>query len=194
MQQYFTYEKEKHLTIYPYNRITVFTVFFGLWDLLEFATFERDYAMQAIDDTIAELFYHLERLALQQPFFKVIIPRMVDVTFLPRFQASKSKTRAHFAETQHLLVFLWAYWNTVLLEAAAQWDVGQVFILDLHTILMEQVRLNQLQVEGLSNTLGVDRQLPMFENVVQPCLSMSNRSNLHAAVDKCVDPAVHLFW
>jgi hypothetical protein len=179
------------------NQLTIFTVCFGLWDLWEYANLERSFAIQAIDNSIAELYHQLDLLATHTPALKVIVPQIVDMTFLPLFQ-TRYKTEAHFAENQHFMVFLCTYWNAVLLREARNWNHGGLFVLDTHAILMDQIRRNQLLSEGISGALEINAPSPMFENVEQPCLNVrrsGNRSNLHAdIVEKCVDPASHLFW
>lgn len=124
---------------------------------------------------------------------------VVDVTILPRFQSTKYATQEHFAESQHLLVFLWRYWNTVLLQGATRWKNGEIFMPDPNALIVEQVRVGQLHAKQMSDATGLGKQAPLFEYVQQPCLSTKpegrGATNLQAAtVEKCVDPAQHLFW
>lgn len=67
------------------DKWTVFTVFFGLWELLEYSTLEKAHAMLAIDNSIGELFQSLDILAkdIEIPL-KVVIPR--SKYFLPTFR------------------------------------------------------------------------------------------------------------
>ena len=123
---------------------------------------------------------------------------VIDVTILPRFQSTKNATQEHFAESQHLLVFLWRYWNTLLLQRATKWGNGQIFMPDSNALIMEQVRAGQLHAKEMSDASGVGKQAPLFEYVQQPCLALKQEegaADLQAAtVEKCVDPARHLFW
>jgi hypothetical protein len=199
VQQYLTHEKEKYRVPHRLRNIdqwTVFTVFFGLWDLLEYMDLDKDLAMQAIDNTIAELFRQLDLLAKDAPApMKVVIPRMVDITFLPRFQSIKSIRDEHFAETQHQAVFLWTYWNEVLVRTALRWEEGEIFIPDINSILMDEVAETQLHSAGVSDASGFGGQEPLFENVEQPCLRFRADDDAQAAVvEKCSNPAAHLFW
>ncbi|KAF1835982.1 hypothetical protein BDW02DRAFT_578284 [Decorospora gaudefroyi] len=202
VEQFIKYEEGRRLIpqrLRGVDEWTVFTVFFGLWDLLEYSTLEKQSAMRAIDRSIEELFKNLDVLAqndAHQP--KVVIPQMVDVTFLPRFQSKKrGATQAQFASTQHQLVFIWMYWNTVLLRTASQWEKGTVYMPEPNDLIMQQVRAKQLHSRQISDATGVGKQAPLFEYVEQPCLDSQHRSvsDLHAsAVQKCSAPDRHLFW
>ncbi|KAJ4368901.1 hypothetical protein N0V83_005983 [Neocucurbitaria cava] len=202
VQQYLTYDKgDRNMSerLRGIDQRTVFTVFFGLWDLLEYSKLQREHAMRAIDNSIAELFQGLDALAKHAAFpIKVILPSMVDVTFLPRFQSGRSTTQEHFAESQHYLVFLRTYWNNVLFQAATQWENGAVFMPDPNAVIMEQVKANQLHYEQISDASGNSKQAPLFEYVEQPCLSSKQGNSVTdlqaAAIEKCSDPAQHLFW
>lgn len=123
---------------------------------------------------------------------------VVDITILPRFQSTKNATQEQFAETQHLLVFLWSYWNTVLLHTAAQWAKGEVIVPDPNSLIVEQIRVGQLHSTQISDASGTGKQAPLFEYAEQPCLSTKqddDAPNLQTAgVEKCIDPSQHLFW
>lgn len=165
---------------------------------MEYANLRKDFAMVAIENSIDVLLQQLDLLVEAVPTVRVVIPLMLDMTFLPRFQAAKGEAHGNFAETQHLMVFLSTYWNAVLLRQAAQWNNGDIYMPDLNSLLMAQVRSKQLYSDKISDVWNVGRQSPMFDNVVQPCLTRrpdENMSNLHAdSMEKCADPAAHLFW
>ncbi|KAL6711355.1 hypothetical protein ACN47E_005886 [Coniothyrium glycines] len=180
------------------ERIT-FTVFFGLWDILEYAKLEIQPAMSAIEYSIAQLFSCLDTLAEKTATpVRVVIPSMIDVTFLPWFQSFKLDTQEHFAELQHQVVFLRAYWNTLLREAASEWKNGVVFMPDPNMIIVEQVRISQLFARKISDASGVGQQAPLFEEVNEPCLVLQQdvrMTDMQAAVvEKCADPTQYLFW
>lgn len=202
VQQFLTYDRasrSKSKRLLRDDEWTIFAVFFGLWDLLVYSTLENEFAMRAIDNSIAVLFKNLNLLAEHASApIKVIIPSMMDVTFLPRVQAEKNATREHFAENQHRLIFLWTYWNSALLRTASQWENGDVFMPDLNFLIMDQVRVKQLYSKHISDAFGVGKQAPLFDNVEQPCLASmlgpSTTDQEAAAIIKCIDPAQHLFW
>ena len=178
---------------------TYFTVFFGLWDLLEYSALEKNVAMSAIDKSITSLFRQLDVLAADAGSPPtVIIPKMIDVSFLPVFQMMKKDLQdAQFAETQHRLIFLWSYWNLVLHRTATQWKNGVVYMPEANELIMQEVRAKQLHSKHISDAFGVGKQAPLFEHIEQPCLALPRDSagNLQTArVQKCSAPAEHLFW
>jgi hypothetical protein len=200
VQQFIKFEKEK-----PYTQRhsrkgsewTIFTVFFGVWDLLEYSTLEQDDALRAINHSIEELFHNLELLAdhIEGPL-KVVIPKLMDITFLPHFADKKTSASDAFAQDQHQSVFLWAYWNTVLSDTAVEWERGDLYIPDLNGIIMHEVRAKQLYSTHVSDATGRGKQVPLFDEVERPCLTLKgDNSNLQAAdVEKCFNPTRHLFW
>jgi hypothetical protein len=201
-QQFLAYERENYhgsQTSRTVDDWTIFTVFFGLWELLEFSTLEKEFAMRAIDDSIAELFGQLDLLAAYALTpIKVVLPQMVDITFLSWFNPTRNGMGEQFAQLQHHRVFLMTYWNAVLFQGARQWQNGEIFMPDSNAVLMEQVRAKQLHSEGISDASGSDKGMPLFDYVEKPCLTVlsdSDTTNLQAAaVGKCSDPTAHLFW
>jgi hypothetical protein len=202
VEQFIAYDKGRQLIpqrLRDVDEWTYFTVFFGLWDLLEYSTLETQLAMSAIGRSIEELFENLDVLAEHVALPpKVVIPRMIDVTFLPWFESKRSgASQEQFAETQHQLVFLWTYWNTILLRTASQWKNGSVYMLEPNDLIMQEVRAKQLHSRQISDATGVGKQAPLFEDVEQPCLASqpSSASDLQAShVQKCSAPDHHLFW
>jgi hypothetical protein len=202
VEHYITYNKGRRLIpqrLRKEDEWTFFTVYFGLWDLLEYSTLEKSAAMSAIDKSITSLFRQLDVLAADAAFPpKVVIPNMIDVSFLPRFQMKKKAMReAQFAESQHQLIFLWAYWNLVLHRTATQWKNGVVFMPEANEVIMQEVRAKQLHSKQLSDAFGVGKQAPLFEHIEQPCLALQRGTadNPQASdVQKCSAPTEHLFW
>ncbi|KAE8845843.1 hypothetical protein PTNB85_01824 [Pyrenophora teres f. teres] len=202
VEYFITYNKGRRIIPQRFRKMdqwTYFTVFFGLWDLLEYSGVEKRIGMAAIEKSIDALFRELDILA-QHTIFppKVIIPKMIDVTFLPVFQSRKKALReAAFAEAQHQLVFLHSYWNTVLVQAASRWKNGTIYMPEPNELIMQEVRVQQLYMRQISDAAGVGKQAPLFEYVEQPCLA-SQRSNAIALqvadIHKCSAPAKHLFW
>ena len=204
IHQFLGYEKEKHRVGVPgrlrkVDEWTIFTVSFGLWDLFEYSTLEKEYALKAIDNSIERLFENLDLLAKHviAPM-KIVIPKLVDVTFLPRFQSRKYINKEHFAEDQHHLVFLWTYWNNALSRKASQWKHGEIFLPNPNNLIVDQVRAKQLYSKKLSDASGMGEQAPLFENVEEPCLKSKTGDSLSelraARVEKCFDATKHLFW
>jgi hypothetical protein len=202
MEQYITYNKGRRVIpqrLRKGDEWTFFTVFFGLWDLLEYSTLDKPAAMSAVDKSIEALFRSLDMLAehtVNPP--KVIIPKMIDATFLPQFQSQKKSMQdADFGVTQHRMVFLWAYWDFVLVRTASQWKNGAIYMPGPNDLIMEQVRAKQLYAKQISDAAGVGKQAPLFEQIEQPCLvpQQGGGDDLQTPdVQKCSVPAQHLFW
>ncbi|KAH7116737.1 hypothetical protein B0J11DRAFT_99673 [Dendryphion nanum] len=200
VQQFLNFEKEKITIPERLRKVeehTIFTVFFGIWDILEYSTLSKEDAIDVIEKSIEGLFCGLDTLADHvKGDVKVVIPKAMDPTFLPWFQEKRNDSADIFAEDQHQTVFLWTFWNTALASRAANWGRGEIFLLDLHGIIMEQVRANQLYSHHVSDASGSGKQTPLFSDVRQPCLSLDlDHGELQAAgVEKCVDPGKYLFW
>lgn len=202
VQQYIEFDKKKaHIPgrLRKVDEWTIFTVFFGIWDLLEYSKLEKEAATHAIDRSVDELLHNFDILAeYAGTSIKVILPRLVDVTFLPRYSSKKNESSRIFAQNQHQTVFLWTYWNMVLSHAVENWGKGEVFIPDLHGIVMNQVRAKQLYSKQISDAAGFGKQKPLFDEVEQPCLMLNTNvssSDLQAAgIVKCSEPTRHLFW
>ncbi|KAH3945277.1 hypothetical protein HBI56_073300 [Parastagonospora nodorum] len=202
VKQFLKYEEKKYRIprrLRSDDDWTLFAVFFGLWDLLEYSKLEMEFAMRSVDDSIAELFVQLDVLVAQSSTaVQIVMPQMIDVTFFPRFKPSKDGLDLRVAQTQHRMLFLQTYWNAVLFQRAVQWQKGRVFMPDLNDVVIEHVRMKQLYCEGILDAFGSKERMLLVEDVELPCVIMSlagNATNLHAAaVEKCSDPAAHLFW
>jgi hypothetical protein len=205
VQQFIQYEKtEKTQTgtgkVAEDDKWTIFTVMFGLWDLWEYSMLDKAEAVHAMDRSVEELFHNLNLLADHAGGpIRAVVPKIMDVTFLPRFQMRKNNSNDIFAQDQHQLVFLWTYWNSALSQRAAEWKGGDIYMPDLNGIVMDQVRAKQLYSKQISDAAGTGKQSPLFDEVEKPCLSSLNTGDgnpdLQAAgVEKCFDPAKHLFW
>jgi hypothetical protein len=201
VQQFLAYEKESYSVSQRFHtgdHWTIFTVFFGLWEILSFSTLEKDFAILAIDNSVAELFRQLDLLAAHALTpIKIIVPRMVDITFLSRFKEIENDEGGQYARAQHQRVFLMTYWNAILHRGAMQWQKGDIFMPDSNAVFMEQVREKQLHFAQPSDASGSGRSMPLSEYVEQPCLTMlsdDRTPNPQADVGKCSDPTLHLFW
>jgi len=178
---------------------SIFTVFFGIWDLLQYSLLDIEGAKHAIDNSVEELLHNLDLLVdhVGAPI-EVVVPMLVDVTFLPRFSSKKDRSAPMFAQDQHQAVYLWTYWNMRLSQRASEWVKGDLFIPDFHGIVMDQVRAKQLYAGSITDATGSGKQVPLFEEVEQPCLASKTDANAHklqaADTETCHDPSRFLFW
>ena len=176
---------------------TTYTVLFGLWDLLQYSALDKDAAVHAIDCSVRELIHNLNLLADHVGTPKVVVPNLMDVTFLPRFSGRKEGSAADFAMKQHQSVFLWTYWNTVLSHEASKWERGDLFVPNVHDIVMGEVRAKQMHSGKVTDSKGLGKQKPLFQEVEEPCLAQvtdANAESLQTAAQTCTDPSAHLFW
>lgn len=176
---------------------TIFTVLFGTWDLLQYSAMDKDASQHAIECSVRELFHNLNLLADYVGNPKIAVPNLLDVTFLPRYAGRKNGTTANFAQKQHQSVFLWTYWNTALSHEASKWDRGDLFVPNVHDIVMQEVRAKQMHSANVADSKGVGKQAPLFQEVVEPCLVQVTDAitgTLQAATQTCTDPSSHLFW
>jgi hypothetical protein len=181
----------------PHGR-TIFTVYFGLWDLLEYSTLELKPAMEMIDRSIKEIFNQLDLLATHVPeSMQVVLPRMVDVTYLPRYQSMANQTRQHFAELQQKGVFLSGYWNVILFRSASQWQKGAIFMPDPNEVALEILRVEQLASHRDTDAPGAIKHIPLSAQVDQLCLiTLPDGSTSHmraANVEGCSKTIGRLF-
>lgn len=201
VQQFINHEKNRKQLpagLRQSDQWTVITILFGIWDLLAFSSLETMQAVETIDRSVAELMRNLDILVdhVEGPL-KVVVPSVLDVTFLPRFFKRKNESSAMYAMDHHQAVFMWNHWNTALSKALVNWDRGDLSMPDLHGIVMDQVRNHQLYYNQISDADGFGTQAPLFHDVEQPCqmLNTSHTSDLQAAaVETCADPTRHLFW
>ncbi|KAH7075851.1 hypothetical protein BKA63DRAFT_413684 [Paraphoma chrysanthemicola] len=201
VQEYLGYEKARYnipQSLRATDKWTVFTVSFGLWDLLGFQDLEIEFAMLAIDNSISELFHQLELLTsnVSSPT-KIVLSQMMEMTFLPCFQSMRNDTPDIFAEMEHKSNFLVAYWNTVLLRSAIEWEATNLFLLDPNAVVVDLVRGSQLNQGYRPEASGADGRTQPIEYVEQPCMDVLQDSTSGWQADiaeKCSDPLAHLFW
>ncbi|KAF2200507.1 hypothetical protein GQ43DRAFT_70969 [Delitschia confertaspora ATCC 74209] len=202
VQQFLAFDKQSSRMSGRRTRqeASTFTVFFGIWDIWEYAVFSKDTAIHAINLSIDELFRNLDLLAERMGGpITVVIPRVPDVTFLPRFQSRKYQNAASFGHDQHQYVYLSTYWNTILSETALLWRNGDVFIPGLNNIIVDQIRAKQLHSSRVSDANGLGKLTPLFDDVEKPCKPLEAQSKdgeeTHAgSAERCLEPDRHLFW
>ncbi|KAE8872672.1 hypothetical protein PTNB73_01823 [Pyrenophora teres f. teres] len=184
VEYFITYNKGRRIIPQRFRKMdqwTYFTVFFGLWDLLEYSGWRN-----------ASAWPRLRRVSTLSS------ANSTSWHSTQSFRRKKKALReAAFAEAQHQLVFLHSYWNTVLVQAASRWKNGTIYMPEPNELIMQEVRVQQLYMRQISDAAGVGKQAPLFEYVEQPCLA-SQRSNAIALqvadIHKCSAPAKHLFW
>lgn len=200
IRQWVNFEKQKKLmpTRHFRKEQTVFTVFFGLWDLWHYTDLDMNSAQKAIDETITELFVQLDYLAEQAKTpIRVVLPSAIDITLLPGFQEKVEKSGdRYFPQEQHRAIFLMHYWNTILSQIATKWDGGSLYMPDLNAWLVERIREHQLWSAGISDASGAGEQRPLFDEVSKPCTSATNSTSGEPLSEEkgCQEASKYLFW
>jgi hypothetical protein len=210
VQQWIDFEKKKRLMPSEgfKDEWTLFTVYFGVWDLWHISEMSKDMAEDAIERAILELFAQLDIIAENSNFpVKVVLPLVVDITLLPRYlNRSHDSKRGNFAEKQHRSVYLAYYWNFALSQAAMQWTGGQIFMPDTNQWLVDQIRYHQLWNRGIADVAGEGVQVPIFDEIRSPCTGEAESNpepstkggRIASSATKvsrvCDTPSRHLFW
>ncbi|KAF2404927.1 hypothetical protein EJ06DRAFT_4609 [Trichodelitschia bisporula] len=199
VQKWIAFE-DKHLT--PTQRRLddiLFTITFGPWDLLHYATLDSEIAQEAIGSSIYVLFQQLDIIAdrsVKPP--RIVIPLLWDVTFSPYFMSlSDNITLSEYGNQQRRTAFLIRFWNEAIRYMAGQWARGFLFLPDWNAWVAEQLRINQLQASGTTDASGAGKDVAAFSDVSTPCLhnTASKKPGALPAVGAgCDNPGEHLFW
>lgn len=106
---------------------TVFTVYFGTWDIWHYATLDKVEGMDAVEKTIATMFKQLDSLMDNIPDttrITVVIPRLFDSTWLPKWITERTSTEGSdkYGLIQRQAVTLKDYWDRLLDQRASEFQ------------------------------------------------------------------------
>ncbi len=114
VDQYLAYNKKDNRYFSTRRRDderTIFTVYYGLWDLLVYSMMTKDQATGAIDESIAGLFQELDLLAESAAApIKVILPRMIETSRF--YHAFKQGESMQIGRTPWISITWYSYWLT----------------------------------------------------------------------------------
>jgi hypothetical protein len=199
VQEWIEYEKQRVDTTPNEPNEVLFSITFGFWDIAQYATLDIKEAQDAISCSLYELFQQLDVIAEHSAAPpRIVLPKLWDVTFHPRFAAlSYGEDAKHYGEQQHKTVFLVRYWNTALVQMAGQWSRGDIFLLDWDNWLVAQIRSSQMHDRKIKGAPSPD-----FLDVSSPCVVLSASDQvINAAEDVavgdvsvCSDSSNHLWW
>lgn len=179
----------------------IFAITVGFWDLWQYATLDLHTAQDAVSESIYTIFEQLNNITnyFDEPP-RIIVPRIHDVTFTPLFQslADSGNLRA-FSEAQHKMIYMTAYWNTLLIETAATWAGGRFYSPDWHTWLSDEVRVAQMHSTNTSKSSITGDKAHAFQNVTSPCVSsilgdVEGSGGTSIVIARCNEPREFLFW
>lgn len=198
VQQWISYEDSKAFRDLDVEDDIIFTVFFGMWDMWQYAMLDHTAALAAISATVLWLFRQLDIIVEHSPSPpRIVVPSLWDITFTPRFrrELTKKEMDAFYGEQGHKMVYLIKYWNTELINLARTWSNGKLYVLDLDDWVAEIIRTQQLFDLGLAQANINDNQLPEFIDVSNPCLHVTRTSSDKATLtNPCEYPEQYLFW
>lgn len=202
VQQWINFEKQAgHIAARAtHKEFTVFTVFFGISDIWQYASLGHKASDDDIRETIAALFAQLDVVAEHvQTRPHVVLPKVVDISFLPAFALQP----VEFPDRQQTAVSLTKTWNDELDKAARQWTGGYLHFLETDKWLLNLIREQQMHKIGIADERGEGKSNPKFREVRSPCVPLpqtdaqfpfdmgdanSNRT------EPCDDASHYLFW
>lgn len=184
----------------------IFVVFFGTWDVWQYAKLSHDDSQAAIAQSMQSLFHQLDKIATHaRSRATFVVPSLWDLTFTPRFRSglTRQELAAFSTEEGYKLVRLVRLWNMQLLMHAQKWDGGELYVPDTEEWFVGKIRHYQLFTLGIKDSTGASVGLPDFADVSRPCLEVSTIST--AALDKagvdetmvvrvCDKPEEYMFW
>ena len=190
----------------PTTLATTVAIYFGTWDIWRLAALSEAEAMIAVQDSIITLFVELEKLldaiGTKGPPPTVIIPKVVDPTWLPRWFADRSGPAGPdtFGMIQRQATDLTDHWHFALTSRADRWTKGHIVVPDFNQWLLRQMR-GQHSFKGPGH--GSQKQ-EQFQELRVPCM---NRTAVglhehpfapttadHSETTSCDNPERYLFW
>lgn len=190
----------------PTTLATTIAIYFGTWDIWRLAALNETEAMIAVQDSIITLFVELERLldaiGTKGPPPIVIIPKVVDPTWLPRWFADRSGPAGTdtFGMIQRQATALTNYWHYALAFHADRWTKGHIVVPDFNLWVLRQMR-------GQHSFVGPghgSRKQENFEELRMPCMDrtavglrehpFAAATAGHPETTSCDNPERYLFW
>ncbi|KAI5240744.1 hypothetical protein E4T42_08298 [Aureobasidium subglaciale] len=181
----------------------IFTLFFGLWELWDFVGLEEEAVLPTVVDCIASMFAQLDRLVQAKTVSPlrttVVIPKVPDPTFFPRWIAERTSAAGidKYGQLQRQAVVLTDLWNNVLQKQAETWNKARVVMPDFHAWMLEQLREPEIDETGPA---VVSKAGPgaKFTELTRSCVNytapLSGDMNETQSFTMCDDPSHFLFW
>lgn len=183
--------------------MTIFTVFFGVWEIWDFVNLPEQAVMEAVTECLLSLFAQLDRLVQAKSVSSVrptiIMPKVPDPTFFPRWIARRTAPNGSdvHGQIQRQAVVLTDIWNHLLEKQATSWNKAHVVLPDFHTWMINQMREPEMEETGLS-AIWKGKGDARFTELTQPCVNYTalfqQNSKETRPLAACEDPSRHLFW
>lgn len=125
VQQWIKYEQNRRYRDAEEEDEIVFAVFFGMWDVWQYALLGHNDAQTAVSTSIDWLFRQLDIIAEHSPSPpRFVVPGLWDLTFTPRFRHSLTmqEKAAFFSREGHKVVYMVKFWNLELIKRARTWQ------------------------------------------------------------------------
>lgn len=172
---------------------TIFVISFGIWDIWDLVTNEKDYdnAVGSVERRINKLIEQMDQLSERwdSTELNVILTQAVDVTFLPGFKDHGDG----YKDAVKLLV----EWNQALRDAARKWERGRIYLFDTNSFVLDRIRDWQLYAAGIEEENGLGKNQEGWVNIVDPCVESGKGIEvmMSSSTDKmCENPEKYLFW
>ena len=179
----------------------------GFWEVWHSSQLTLDEAKSAVILSVQSLFEQLHAVAQSFPEPPTtVIPLLWDASFSPKF-ASQLQTPGlqarRLKEVQHKLVYLVDYWNMAVLQHAAAWTMGDMYVPPWNIWFLNQIRSAQMTRAGIfdDNDFG-GADLPAFKDITDPCSKTvferiddsDGSGEFDAMTYTCESPRQHLWW
>lgn len=185
---------------------TVFTAFFGLWEIWMFVELTDSEAEIAISESVGSLFIELDRLAksrsthLTRPI--IILPKVPDPTWFPRWFVERTSSSDQYGQLQRRAVTLTEEWNRLLDIHAQNVTKADMILPDFNQWILDLMRESNevADAQGLASRLfgKYTGGQPTFTELRQPCVNYTafpegGLASLQSPAI-CSDASRHLFW
>lgn len=176
---------------------TIFTAFFGIWDIWTFVQLPEAEAHEAVTKSVESLFAQVDRLvrsyslrSSEKPL--VIIPKVPDPTWFPRWFAERTRSSDKFGKLERQAVQLTEQWNDLLVAQADQRQSHAMTLLpDFDQWILDQFRAPERVANGFANMFASSSR-SVFTELRQPCVNYT--ASFPNSMPICSDPTRHLFW
>lgn len=183
---------------------TVFTAFFGLWEIWAFVALADAEAELAIMESVGSLFSELKRLLnsnlARSTRATIIIPTVPDPTWLPRWIVQRTSSADEHGQFQRQAVLLTELWNSLLEAGAQEYKEADIVLPDFNQWMMDLIREPEMAAYEFSGKLfgKYTGGQPTFTDLRQPCVNYTASPQGEPAYLPppviCADATHHLFW
>ena len=175
------------------NEWTLFSVFFGTWDLWQIIDMAEEDAEYTVQEAVLYLFDQLDVISAHSHTPPtILLSTMFDLTFTPRFQYERIEhpEKPSIIDLQRKTISLVQLWNEFLRLEAADWPYGNLIVLDMDKWLVNELR--QVQLYDLHYQESDSLSSSLFEDASSPCYTPDKIKLNEEGI--CENPAEYFFW